>query len=739
MIYTDIVKLTNDYYAQPLGSSKKDEALKSIFFKVSHFISNSDKKNKQGSSKIMSSVKDIIQGKRGLVREALMGKRVNFAGRTVANGGSFLRVDEIGLPKSMAEELTRPIVVCSYNREELQHYYDTGKVKRITMKNGSFADQQAFVNEFLHKRFPNYKLQHGDIVDRQIMNGDVIMVGRQPTLHKQNLMSLRVILIDDFCVRINLSITTPLNADFDGDELHIHVPQTVESYVEAEQLLSIGHNLMSSQTNNPMMAITYDTLTAAYLLTEPPFYAEQLPHLLKLSEEEKRDVQNRLAELEKKEDRDEKEKEKKEKDRAFLERQLAKIDKEMGDYRNVIRDLQYQTSQEGTSEVIENKENDDDDQPVEDRYWLVANEMDRDIFDASIMEVVDFKQFATLRDRLKKQGIPWGTRKALFSSTLPEGFYYEKVVKNKDDPRKLSNHVIIRDGILISGIINKEMIGRKDGNIITELYQQFGSKVTIDFMSHVHFVMKKYVSQRGFTVGIDDCIPTEKAFREEINLHIERGKMQVEAITIPYGEKVHPILAQQNEQKINQILDDVKTKSDNIIAKYIRRDNNLRIMGLSGAKGEAFQSIQISSMLGSQKEGGKRMPADLPGGRSLAVFKPGDPDPASRGFCENSFSSQLTAEEFFFHNVGSREGLVNTGITTAETGSLQNRIIKSVEDVHIGADGSVRSGSNSIISFTYEDGFDASHLTNMKINNDSMPFFRNIDQLANIINNKYNV
>ena len=133
------------------------------------------------------------------------------------------------------------------------------------------------------------------------------------------------------------------------------------------------------------------------------------------------------------------------------------------------------------------------------------------------------------------------------------------------------------------------------------------------------------------------------------------------------------------------------------------------------------------------------MPADLPGGRSLPVFKPGDSDPASRGFCENSFSSQLTAEEFFFHNVGSREGLVNTGITTAETGSLQNRIIKSVEDVHIGADGSVRSGSNSIISFTYEDGFDASHLTNMKINNDSMPFFRNIDQLANIINNKYNV
>src|SRR5690625_2242303 len=161
-------------------------------------------------------------------------------------------------------------------------------------------------------------------------------------------------------------------------------------------------------------------------------------------------------------------------------------------------------------------------------------------------------------------------------------------------------------------------------------------------------------------------------------------------------------------------------------------------MANSGSKGSVLNTVKMSSTLGQQMVNNKRIPTNLPGNRSLPIFEPNDPDPRTRGFCYNSFASGLEPSELFFHAQGGREGIINSAINTSRTGSLQRQLIKSAEDVHINAEGSVRAADNSIVEFVYGgDGFDASELTSIPIDGEKVPFFRNIEQLANKINRKY--
>lgn len=209
-MYIDIVKDVRQYYSN-ISEPDKEACLKNLYYKVSHFMKN-DGTYSQGQVKVYTDIKKRVQGKTAVVRANIMGKRVNFAGRTVVGPAAYLRVDEIGVPRLMAVKLTRPIPVAEFNRTELQAKYDSGNVKHITMQNGSFAGSRVMVNESFKSKFPDYRLQLGDIVERTLEDGDIVLVNRQPTLHKQNILAVRAKIIDDRIARINLSITTPLNA-----------------------------------------------------------------------------------------------------------------------------------------------------------------------------------------------------------------------------------------------------------------------------------------------------------------------------------------------------------------------------------------------------------------------------------------------------------------------------------------------------------------------------------------------
>lgn len=208
-IYREIVRETIKYN-RAINLSDKENAHAQIFKLIKHLIKNDGKLN-QGDLKIQSDIRTRIQGKPGIIRGNLMGKRVNFAGRTVVGPAHYLRVDEIGIPRLMSVKLTRPIRVYEANRAEMQTKYDSGKVTYIIRQNGRDAGVLKMIGDQFREKHPDYQVQFGDIVHRMLEDGDVVLVNRQPTLHKQNILALYTRIIDDRIVRINLSITTPLN------------------------------------------------------------------------------------------------------------------------------------------------------------------------------------------------------------------------------------------------------------------------------------------------------------------------------------------------------------------------------------------------------------------------------------------------------------------------------------------------------------------------------------------------
>jgi len=666
-MYMDIVKKVRQYNDPTIGEAEKTSHLKDLYFKVSHFMRN-DGRYSQGNVKVYTDVKKRIQGKSAIIRGHLMGKRVNFAGRTIVGPAAYLRVDEVGIPRQMAVKLTRPIRVLEMNRPELQAKYDDGRVTHITPVSGPLAGSRVLITDQWRQRNPDRRLQIGDIIERILEDGDIVLINRQPTLHKQNILAVHAKIIDDRIVRINLSVTTPLNADFDGDEINVHVPQTIEAYAEAEQLLAIYQNLMSGQTNKPMMGIVYDSLTGAYALT---YYEEEFIRLTEEIEE--------------------------------VRKQMNRIDENSDEFRRL---------EVGMTEKITRRA------AVEPKTLL-----DPVVFDQAIMTVADSPQFDTLRERTNRYGVPWYSGRALFSASLPEDFDYNY------------RGVVIKDGVLLRGVLDKNTLGNKDGSIIAEMFKQMGGLVTVDFMSDVQFVLREFLQERGFSVGLDDCVSNSPDFRRMIDEAVADATMKVLTLT---GKTTNRILAEQKERKIGGLLDVAKAMSDKIAGEQFSPENALVIMANSGAKGSAFNITQMSSLLGQQRVSGQRIPANLPGNRSLPVFEPGDPDPKARGFCYNSFSTGLEPSEFFFHAQGGREGLTDTAINTAQTGFLQHQIIKASEDIHIHPDGSVRTVDNGIVQPVYGgDGYDASELGNIKIRGETVPFFRNMYQLTDKINRQF--
>ena len=214
-IYKAIVSKVIEYNEQINNEAAMDIALTNLYWVITHLMKN-DGKYAQGGRRVLTDIKKRIQGKGGIVRQNIMGKRVNFAGRTVIGPGHNLRVDQIGIPRLMAVKLTRPITVLDLNRAELQAKYEAREIKYITMKSGSSAGVRRAITESFEREFPYYRLQLGDVAERILQDGDVVLFNRQPTLHKQNIMAAHATIHDDRIIKLNLSHTSPQNADFDG-------------------------------------------------------------------------------------------------------------------------------------------------------------------------------------------------------------------------------------------------------------------------------------------------------------------------------------------------------------------------------------------------------------------------------------------------------------------------------------------------------------------------------------------
>ena len=212
----------------------------------------------------LKTITERIKGKEGRIRHNLAGKRVNFSSRTVISPDPNLKINEIGVPKEIAMTLTVNESVTTLNIEYLKNLIRNegypganyiirpdGKRKKITKE---------LKEEIIEELSPGY------IVERHLRDGDVVLFNRHPSLHKASLMSHRVKILNYRTFRLHPAVAFPYNADFDGDEMNIHVPQTEEARAEAEILLDVNQNLMSPKNNTNMIGCIADATTGNYLL-----------------------------------------------------------------------------------------------------------------------------------------------------------------------------------------------------------------------------------------------------------------------------------------------------------------------------------------------------------------------------------------------------------------------------------------------------------------------------------------
>ena len=248
---------------------------------------NGDQASMPHDMKNTQSIRGLCQrmkGKGGRFRAHLQGKRVDFTSRTVISPDPNLRIDQVGLPQQVCKTLTYPDRVHAHNIERIRERVMNGPFAFPGANSIEFADgpkrsyrdtRSNCTVELLGRMDLRYgdrrkvadKIRVGDIVERHLNDDDVVLFNRQPSLHRISIMAHRVKVLQWRTFRFNECVCGPYNADFDGDEMNIHVPQTEEAKAEAMILMGSLENISTPRNGEPLIAATQDFITASYLLT----------------------------------------------------------------------------------------------------------------------------------------------------------------------------------------------------------------------------------------------------------------------------------------------------------------------------------------------------------------------------------------------------------------------------------------------------------------------------------------
>lgn len=209
-----------------------------------------------------------LSGKTGRFRSNLQGKRVNFSGRSVISPDPLLDVDEVGVPEVMALQLTTQERVGPQNAAALAARVLRGANRIDGAESVITRDGTSIQLKYCCSR-EQLRLENGWIVERPMQTGDWVIFNRQPTLHRSSMMGHRVQIMPGKTLRCNLAVVSPYNADFDGDEMNVHVPQSPAATAEVRGLMAVTHQVVAPQASRPVMGIVQDALLGAHLMTSP--------------------------------------------------------------------------------------------------------------------------------------------------------------------------------------------------------------------------------------------------------------------------------------------------------------------------------------------------------------------------------------------------------------------------------------------------------------------------------------
>jgi len=221
-----------------------------------------------------------MEKKNGRIHGNLMSRRVRFSGRTVIIPDASIELDQVGFPKMFASKMTFPEKVTMKNISRLQQYVYNGDVYPGSIGVEKYSSNKEQLENILEK---NATLNIGDIVHRHLVNGDYIILNRQPSLHKKSMMGHRIVVRNELSLRLNPNVTEPYNADFDGDEMNVHVPQSVVTVSEVKSLCGIEKQIVDASSNETAFVFIQDNVLSAFNMMKnrtPPFEKHELMNVL---------------------------------------------------------------------------------------------------------------------------------------------------------------------------------------------------------------------------------------------------------------------------------------------------------------------------------------------------------------------------------------------------------------------------------------------------------------------------
>ncbi|KAF9498249.1 beta and beta-prime subunits of DNA dependent RNA-polymerase [Pleurotus eryngii] len=570
-----------------------------------------------------------LKGKQGRFRGNLSGKRVDFSGRTVISPDPNLRIDEVAVPERVSKILTYPERVTTHNIEMLKQAVRNGCDVHPGANFVARGDNKKFL-KFGNRAAIADGLKYGDVVERHIIDGDIVLFNRQPSLHKLSIMCHRVKVRPWRSFRLNECVCGPYNADFDGDEMNLHVPQTEEARTEALELMSVKHNLVTPRNGEPVIAAIQDFITASYLLS-------------------RRDV-------------------------FFDRRQFTQICCYFAD-----ANLQIDIPPPAIWKPV--------------RLWT-----GKQVFNVLMRPNKKSKIFVNVESKCNK----WEEAKAE---------NYPSRMKLVNDMSPNDGWLVIVNSEVMCGVMDKAIVGSgKKKSIFGVMLRDYGPHEAAAAMGRLAKLCARYLANFGFSLGINDVIPgpmlsmkkdelVEKAYADcqDLIALAKKGKLE---------NKPGCNQEQTLEAMISSVLSKVREAVGNICMKELSRHNAPLIMATCGSKGSVINVSQMVACVGQQIIAGHRVPDGFQD-RSLPHFPKKSKEPPSKGFVRNSFYSGLRATEFLFHAISGREGLVDTAVKTAETGYMQRRLMKALEDLTTQYDLSVRNSTGGVVQFTYgDDGLD---------------------------------
>ena len=419
------------------------------------------------------------------------------------------------------------------------------------------------------------------------------------------MMGYKAVLGNHLNIGLHLSYTSPMNADFDGDEINTWNPQDFEVEAETEIIMNVILNMMSSEQNRPIMGLVMNSISSAYILSKPD------------------------------------------------------------------------------------------------------TRINNDLFEELLELVTDKEPLDTLYARLTKYGIHPRSGQAIFSAMLPIDFYYNQ------------KGVLILEGILVAGRLRKSHVGASHRSIIQELYKAYGPQRTAYFFTDASWILNKWIIERGFSVGILDminlAIDPKHNVEYDKNVRLLREELakiyvQLEALGESLDDPTEEAYRIQQITNLSNIANGIGIRLANDV---LTPDNAIGVMTERGAgtKGGVANIGQMMGSVGQQFYRGERLKATITGGRRLLpTYDVDDNNPEAHAFIPTSFFTGLSPQGLFFLQAGGRENLLDTALKTAETGSMQHRLIKALENIIIGYDGSVRNTIGTMFTPIYNSGYNVGEM-----------------------------